>query len=331
MSEFDGADYIVGPRNAEDLAHLPGTHWLVATGMTDVSGRPGSLYAFHTQNMTWKEIYRGCNERDPLGERGEPTLRGFAPHGLALQSSKDRLHKLYVVNHGDGETIEIFEIDAGAIEPTARWLNRVIMPAGTCGNDVVALGTGGFAVTNMFNPDDERALDKMEAGDVTGNVLEWNPERGWDVVPGSETSGPNGIEVSADGKWLFIGSWGATRAVARLSRDLSSREKSVLYTGLLNDNLTWSAAGTLLLAAHDSSPRAFNAEYSTRTTLSFPFEVLEINPSDLTIIRRWRHDGEINFGAGTVALEVDDDVWVGTSRGDRVARLPRRMKGIRTL
>ena len=33
-----------------------------------------------------------------------------------------------------------------------------------------------------------------------------------------------------------------------------------------------------------------------------------------------RHDNDDMFGTGTVALEVGDEIWVGSLRGDRIAR-----------
>jgi hypothetical protein len=36
----------------------------------------------------------------------------------------------------------------------------------------------------------------MAAGEKNGELWEWHPRIGWTIVPGSEASGANGIEIS---------------------------------------------------------------------------------------------------------------------------------------
>ena len=91
------------------------------------------------------------------------------------------------------------------------------MPAHTWPNSVAPLPDGGMVVTDMFDPKDPKAPDKMNAGENTGAVYEWHPHKGYALVPGSRMSGNNGIEVSRDGKWIYVAAWG-NKAVVRLSR-----------------------------------------------------------------------------------------------------------------
>jgi hypothetical protein len=35
-----------------------------------------------------------------------------------------------------------------------------------------------------------------------------------------------------------------------------------------------------------------------------------------------RHPNSPEFGAGTVAVEIGKEIWVGSFRGDRIARFP---------
>jgi len=83
-------------------------------------------------------------------------------------------------------------------------------------NSVAALPDGGFAATNFQGRGDPNGRAKLAAGDTTGELWEWHPGAGWKKVPGSETSGPNGLEVSKDGKWFYIGGWGS-QSLIRLS------------------------------------------------------------------------------------------------------------------
>ena len=45
------------------------------------------------------------------------------------------------------------------------------------------------------------------AGADTGGVLEWSPAHGWAALPGTQINTANGVAVSPDGQWLYIGGW----------------------------------------------------------------------------------------------------------------------------
>jgi len=75
-------------------------------------------------------------------------------------------------------------------------------------NSVVGLPDGGFAATNFQPRGAARGRANMQAGEKNGELWEWHTGAGWKIVPGSEASGANGIEISkmangstwADGK-----------------------------------------------------------------------------------------------------------------------------------
>ena len=49
-----------------------------------------------------------------------------------------------------------------------------------------------MVVTDMFDPQDPKAADKLAAGEDTGAVYEWHPHKGFTLVPDSKMSGNNG-------------------------------------------------------------------------------------------------------------------------------------------
>ena len=71
---------------------------------------------------------------------------------------------LYVVNHGGRESIEIFTLDPKGAEPAVTWNGCAVMPSHTWPNSVAPLPDGGMVVTDMFDPKDPKAPDKMAAG-----------------------------------------------------------------------------------------------------------------------------------------------------------------------
>ena len=84
----------------------------------------------------------------------------------------------------------------------------------------------------MFDPKDPKAADKMAAGKITGAVYEWHPHKGFAFVSDSRMSGNNGIEVSPDGKWIYVAAWG-NKAVVRLSRGSMPVKREALPAGFL--------------------------------------------------------------------------------------------------
>src|SRR6478752_1890613 len=54
-SPANGLDFICGPKNAEDLVRVPGTPWIIASGMTEgasltlIDSRNGAFSAVHPQ------------------------------------------------------------------------------------------------------------------------------------------------------------------------------------------------------------------------------------------------------------------------------------------
>src|SRR2546426_608048 len=96
------------------------------------------------------------------------------------------------------------------------------MPSGTRGapdrrrrhpiglNSVVGLADGGF-ITSNFLPRGgaPEATQRMLTGEKNGEVWEWHAGTAWQKVPGSEAAGANGLDLSDDGKWLYIAAWGS--------------------------------------------------------------------------------------------------------------------------
>src|SRR5205807_9596334 len=87
----------------------------------------------------------------------------------------------------------------------------------------------------------------MMAVESKGEVWEWQTSTGWTKVLGSESAGPNGLEISKDGKWLYIGGWGS-QSIIRLSRGQTPIKRDSIAVGFRVDNLRWAPDGTLLAA-----------------------------------------------------------------------------------
>jgi hypothetical protein len=303
-------DYIRGPRNPEDLVAVPETPWVIASGLADKNFPQGALYLIDGRTKVWRVLYP--TERSVVSGAVDPSH--FTAHGLNLRVGKGKIDTLYVVNHAERESIEFFELDASRDLPTIRWTGCAVFPNPVFGNGVAALPDGGFVATAFFLKGDPRLAEKVKAGEPTGYVLEWHPGAGWRKIPGSEGSLPNGVEVSSDGKWLYVANTG-NKNVVRLSLGPGSVQKTVIATDFAPDNLRWNTDGKLWLTGQEKS-------CGTEAICTAPFQILRLDPTTLQA-EAFRHAATApDFGAGTVALQVGAELWVGTYRGDRIACFP---------
>lgn len=287
----------------EDLAVVPGSEWIIASG----NRAGGRIHLVSVRDKTATALFPGPTPRERLDAETYPTCPGpidpnegdaFNAHGLYLEPGADEVHTLYVVHHGMRESIEVFEVDARA-EPTMTWIGCAIAPETLGLNGVVALPGGGFAATSPR----------------TGDVWEWQTANGWTVVPGSEDTAPNGLEISADGRWLYVAGW-AEEKLTRLSRGGRPFQKDVIDLGFRPDNLRMSLDGTVIFAAGHGNiqdPRAPLEESSNIAT---------IDPQTLEIRRIFEHPAMAGFVASTTAIQVGDEMWLGSHRGERIAVFP---------
>ncbi len=193
--------------------------------------------------------------------------------------------------------------------PSLSWVGCVEAPEGVSFNSVAALPGGGFAATNFSRP--------------TGELLEWQPGAGWASVPGSETNGPNGLVVSPDGRWFYIGGWG-TRSLIRLSRGRTPAQKDAVDVGFHIDNVRWAPDGSLLAAGHvGETPESIFQCLGQGRCDGVTSRVAKVDPERLTSEEIVRYPSNEHFILGTVALQVGDEIWLGGIAGaDRIARFP---------
>lgn len=243
--------YLCGLEGPEDIVQVGDTEWLLASSVPG-PGRPvgaGRLYLVDSRARSVEILFPGPapDIRPDTGLfpdcPGPLDLRAFALHGLSLRKRSSGVYRLYATSHGAREAVEAFELDARGPKPTVAWTGCVVLPADVVSNGVAALADGGFFVTQFFDPADPAALQSMFSGTVTGRVYEWHP--GWREarpVSGTELAGPNGIEVSPDGRRLFVAAFGA-HAVLRFDGFVGP--PMIADLGVLPDNLRWSRDGRL--------------------------------------------------------------------------------------
>jgi hypothetical protein len=204
--------------------------------------------------------------------------------------------------------------------PSAAWQGCVPLPEDAQANDVAALPGGALVATKML-PRDAGIFSLMKiALDLpTGELLVWGGDVGWRAVPGSSESAPNGVVASADGETFYFASWGGSKLV-RIGRDGSGKREVALPHH--PDNLSWGEGGTLLVTGQKGAitniPQCSQLDSGT---CPLPFSVVRVQPDDLSLEVAFDHDPPRLGGAGTVALEHDGALWIGTFAGDRILRV----------
>jgi sugar lactone lactonase YvrE len=198
------------------------------------------------------------------------------------------------------------------------WIGCVVAPDPIGLNEVVALPDEGFIATDFLARNvDAAGRGRMMAGENNGALWEWHTGQGWKMVPGSEAAGANGLEISQDGRTLYVAAWGSQN-LFRLSRGQTPVKRDVIPLGFRVDNIRWAPDGSLLAAGQGGVPAPGQAGAPPMQTTN----IVKIDPKTLKVTELIRHPNTPEFGAGTVALQVGKELWVGSFRGDRIARFP---------
>jgi len=298
-----GEAYVCGQQGPEDLVAM-GPDWAVASAYAGTGG----VTLIRTRDRMSLTAYPSASAREQHDKKTYPACPGpprgaFTTHGVYVAPGGGPRHKLYVVGHGARESVEVFDVDASGATPVLTWTGCAIAPDPVGLNSVRGLPDGGFLATN-FLPRNQQ-MQGMMSGEKNGELWEWHTASGWLKVPGSEASGANGVELSDDGKTLYVAAWGS-QSLFRLSRGANPPMREEINLGFRIDNIHWARDGTLLGAGQ----------------VGQDWRVVKIHPDTLKVVQVYAQNDMPGFGGGTVALEVGAKLWVGSYRGDRIAVVP---------
>jgi sugar lactone lactonase YvrE len=304
--------FVCGQEGPEDLIYLPGTDWVVASSMAG----SGGIRLINVHDKASTTLYPSADAKDQLDKKTYDACPGapeaddkakFTTHGLALRAGRNSTHTLYAVHHGKRESIEVFQVDARGKAPTITWIGCAVAPDPIGLNSVVPLPGDGFVATNYLErgANASASRTKMMAGENNGELWEWHTEKSWAKVPESEAAGANGVEVSKDGKWLYVAAWGS-QSFFRVSRGQTPAKRESIPLGFRVDNIRFAPDGSILAAGQGQ-----------RTS-----NIVRIDPGTLKVTELIKQPDSASFGAGTVAVPVGKELWVGSFRGDRIAIFP---------
>jgi hypothetical protein len=298
---------VCGQQGPEDLIAINGD-WVAASAMSG----PGGVMVVRTRDRAPFTVYPAPSARVRHDRQtypdcpGPPDAANFTTHGLYAELGAGSDYKLFVVGHGARESIEIFELDTRPETPVATWLGCVIAPEPIGLNSVRGLPDGGFITTNFLPRNSSpEATQRMREGEQNGELWEWHTATGWQKVPGSEAAGANGLELSPDGGTLYVAAWGS-QSFFRLSRGSTPPRRDEVPLGFRVDNIHWARDGSLFAVGQAQQG----------------WKAVKIDPATLAVRDVLVEADTPEFSAGTAIAEVDDTLWVGSFRGNRIVVLP---------
>jgi hypothetical protein len=316
-----GLEFVCGPKNAEDLVRVPGTAWIIASGMTEGA----SLTLIDSRNGAYSAIHAQARHDSAFANCATPPDSAKAvTHGLNLRAGAKGHSTLYAVGHGAREAIEVFDIDATGAKPALTWKGCVPMPEGLAANSVASFADGALVATVLVMPG--KTFADSVAKRPTGAVYEWMPgKKGFEQIRGSELPGNNGIEVSSDGKEIFVVSSGFQTIVAFARANPTRQLRTTRPLPFTPDNVHMGEDGRLLTAGMKNDvPECGGApgpQHSLEKLSSCPrgFMALAIDPKTLKDSLLAQSPAIPTFSNATMVLTFDEQYWIGTFSGDRIA------------
>ena len=319
--------YVCGPQSAEDLVLVPSTRFIIASGYASEA----PFYLIDSQQKSWsallptdmskarqnKESFSACP--------GKPDTNNLVTHGLHIRASDNGHSTLYVVGHGGREAIEVFDVNTSGTEPVLTWTGCVMTPDAMEANSVTSLRDGSLLITIPL--EHGKTLGDAMARALTGSVYAWAPgDKAMTIVQGTELPYGNGIEVSADEKEFYVASTGLSTVIAYSNTNPAKVLRTTSQLAFVPDNLHMGPGGTLITAG-------LVADYPSCGTIGGeekfdlakfaacprPFIVKAINPKTMETTDIAKSPAHTRFSNITMGLIVEDELWIGTFSGDRIA------------
>jgi hypothetical protein len=317
-----GVEFVCGPQNAEDLVAVPETNWIIASSMAPGLG----LYLIDSRAPAWSALAAevGHDAATFPGCAAPPDSATLITHGLNIRASTRGHSTLYVVAHGARESIEVYDVDSRGARPTLSWKGCVPLPEGLAANSVASFADGSLVATVLFLPGTTFA-DAMNKK-PTGAVFEWSPgDAGFELVQGSELSANNGIEVSADGREIYVASSGLQTIVAFARGNPTRQLRTTAPLPFTPDNVHLAPDGRLLTAGMKNDvpecggPPSPQHDLERLAACPRPSIGLAVDPATMATTVLIETPTIPTFSNATMVLATGDRYWFGTFSGNRVA------------
>jgi hypothetical protein len=318
---FLGLNFVCGLDQPEDLIQIPGSKWLVASGMGD----RGGIFLVDSDAKTARRFFSGAARPDAALYPGCTQPAQFNSHGIALRpGAQTGTYRLYTVTHAPFESIQVFAVDARGPAPAISWTGCVRLPADFRSNAVTATRDGAILVDVQMHGTHTDFI----SGNITGGVWQWSPkDKQLKLLPGTELAGNNGIELSQDEKEIYIAVSG-TQTVAIYNRANTAKPARTIKTPWFNlDNIHWSgdrliAAGMMFDEPACGGTRKAIQDAHGNMNCHRGWVAAELDPKAMTWKILAYGEPNPNFGGIATALVMGKTLWLSSFQMDRAAYRP---------
>lgn len=281
----------------EDLVGLAGSRWVIvsnnAAKLPEMTTLPGPISAIDTDSNRAHEVTIRIGRPLP-GTEGCNAQAEYQSHGLnAVRLGRNR-YRLYVVNHLNRESIEIFDLSTATDMVRGTWRGCLLLPEGVYGNAIAPVSEDVLAMAGRKD------------------VVVWERGAGWRKL--ARTISASGIETSADRKSLLVGDWAAQSI---LKVPLSGGPVTSVATGgnFHPDDLRRGDDGEVYAVSHEISGRdALTKCGYDPESCRIPFKITRITEAGglrATDVVVMREPGRLPIIA-TAAARFRDRFWVGS-------------------
>lgn len=233
------------------------------------------------------------------------------PIGLSLWIEPDGSETLFLVNRpvpGHGwprNTIEVYDVDQGALVHRATLTDPRLVTS----NDLAAVGVDRFYVTNTH-------VHPSGWWQTLETYLQWRGARVLGYGPGGfypAISGlvfPNGINVSSDGRTVYVAST-TGRSVLIYDRNpetdaLTARDEIAVGSGV--DNIEIDPDGALWIGSH---PKLLEVpKHAADASVPAPAQVLRVSPDGSEVKEVYLDDGD-EIAAASAAARYGTHLLIG--------------------
>ncbi len=314
-------EILCGARSPEDIEATPDGKFLivpqfVGAGRGGAPTTPAVMEIFDIAKKTYAKLPVTNDPRKDWGDAACPGPLGDAlvGHGISL-AKRDGGWELYVVNQGGMRfSMELFELKETGGVWGLIWHGCVVSKADF--NDVAALPDGSFIATHptvLQTP----GMD-LFSGAPSGYVVHWTAGKGEEELPGTRVGYPNGVLVSADGRYMYLNAWTAKEVHKYDLKD--GKELKVVKLDFMPDNITWTAKHQMLAAGVKGTRGDCPA--GSGTPCNQAFGIAQIDPAKMEAKTVFDSQGKgALIGGVSVAFEAGNSIYIGAFQGDRLVKI----------
>jgi hypothetical protein len=325
-------EVVCGTHSPEDLEATPDGKYLLVAQLegANSSGDGQGIQLFDLAAKTFAKIPVTVEPRKNWGSAAcpGPLSKEIIAHGISLNKRTNGVYEFYVVNHNQRQSMEMYELRRKGTSWMLAWHGCVLSPKHF--NDVAALPNGDFISSNpaALLKDDKTDAESLASGRPIGYVVRWTPAKGLEELPGTRVGFPNGVLVSADGRFLYLNAW-TERRVHKYDLKLL-KDVGVAYVDFMPDNLSWvdphvnpGMHRPLMLAAGVKRDSGDCPAQSGHPCVQ-QFGVAEIDPISMKV--KVLHESAVDerlISSISEALQVNNDIYIGAYKGDRLLKIQR--------